>query len=65
MNTEFAFDKQRKVVFPLLFKFVTARTIAGCYMKVDGDSDCKEVRVLTKGMIFRARSMSSLLIPFS
>lgn len=31
INTEFAFDRQRKVVFPRLFRLVTARTIAGCW----------------------------------
>jgi hypothetical protein len=30
MNTELAFDKHKKVVLPVAFRFVTPRTIAGC-----------------------------------
>ena len=30
INMELAFDRQRKVVFPLALRLVTALTIAGC-----------------------------------
>ena len=32
MKTSLALERQRKVVFPLALRLVTARIMAGCYM---------------------------------
>ena len=63
MNTEFAFDRHKKVDLGLAFAFAfeTARFIAGCCVLVRTNSDFHELMLHTKGMILSVLSISSLV----
>lgn len=66
MKTEFAFDRHRNVDLGLAlsFAFKTARFIAGCYVHIN--FSIKDTRMEhTKGIIFSAPSISSLVPPLA
>ncbi len=62
----FAFERQKKVVFPLDLRAETPRTIAGCYsVREQRASAAFSCLVLTKGMMRRASSICSRVPPSS